>query len=213
MVSLGHNELILEVPVWQYTLTHHPTPSTCIIEYKGRYYLVKVSLDDHDFNYLFIDQTILFNIPYEIWWNIIFRMFNKLSRDDHICTENQELSWCQLCHHWCHCRLSLLKTKSCHDANFVITGVTAGCHYWKPRVVMMPTLSSLVSLQVVIIENQELSWCQLCHHWCHCRLSLLKTKSCHDANFVITGVTAGCHYWKPRVVMMPTFMTTIGFQR
>ena len=60
-----------------------------------------------------------------------------------------------------------LKTKSCFDTNFVVTGSTRGCYYdnlrccqwykkklasWylKQRVVVMPTLSSLMMAGVVI---------------------------------------------------------------
>ena len=106
-------------------------------------------------------------------------------------------SWCQLCHHWQHWSLS---QKYYHDANFVIAGSTRGCH---KIVIMMPTLSALAALEVVI---KKLSWCQLFHHWQHWRLS---QKCHHDANFVITGSTGGCH---KRVIMMPTLSSLAALE-
>ena len=41
-------------------------------------------------------------------------------------------------------------------------------------------------------ENHEQE--KQCITWNMSKLWSLKTKSCHDANFVITGGTAGCHY-------------------
>ena len=66
--------------------------------------------------------------------------------------------------------LQSLKTKNCHDANFIIGGDTRGCHndnlqshkwpkswhiyiHWKVRVVMMPTLLSLAGMEVVMMTN------------------------------------------------------------
>ena len=45
--------------------------------------------------------------------------------------------------------------------------------YWKLRVVMMPTLLLLVAPEVLVISD----------------------KSCHNANFFITGALAQCHQW------------------
>ena len=88
--------------------------------------------------------------------------------------------------------------------------------YCMLRVIIMPTFSSLGALQVVILttcsaatddkvgilktqfldavcpirssENWELSWCQLCHHRWHCRLSFVIMTTCSAANNDKVGI-------------------------
>ena len=81
---------------------------------------------------------------------------------------NHELSWCQLCHQWWHCRLSLWQP--------AVPPVATILHHCK-----LSTLSSLVALQDVITTTCSATSdnkvgimisCQLCHQWWHCRLSL-----------------------------------------
>ena len=56
---------------------------------------------------------------------------------------------------------STLKTESCHDANFVVAGGTAGCS---------TTGDDKVGIATTQFENRELPWCQFCRCWWYRRL-------------------------------------------
>ena len=132
------------------------------------------------FFYIFVQlvPTIISNSKFSIQQRVSFILFSIVNN-----------SW--MIRH--HRLISLLarKSASCHDADFAVTG---GCHnnvlqesqWQQPRVVMMPTLSSLAPEVANFLEGQvaeqhphmkpvatmrELSWCQLCRHWRHRRLS------------------------------------------
>ena len=74
---------------------------------------------------------------------------------------DREMSWWQLCHHWWHYWWQSWH----HDNSWVFAGAMWLMLYlthavtWKRRVVMMPTLLSKVSLEVVSMTNLG------CHQW------------------------------------------------
>ena len=59
---------------------------------------------------------------------------------------------------------------------------------WETEIILHKILSKtgeLINENAHITENQELSWCQLCHHWWHWKLS----KGCADGPVTVTQWT------------------------
>ena len=107
----------------------------------------------------------------------------KYVRVNLLCCKHAQMHW------W----LQSLNTKCCHEANFVITGNTAGCrndnlqwsqwwqswHHgnsWFKRyhdanfvisgcTAVDPVMTKVTTWKLLV---QETSWCQLCHHWRDC---------------------------------------------
>ena len=112
------------------------------------------------------------------------------------------------------CNIVLFCLAICYNRNWLYCICRVDC--------IIYNVVSYILMICLFTENAELLWCQFCHQWWHCRLSLRQRgvppvmtkltswqlcfqslyqdvfiiirRSCYDANSAISGGTAGCHY-------------------